>query len=189
MRISDWSSDVCSSDLPTGQATEPLAADLADDAGGQSGATLKLIAGLIGVGYDELHRRERRRRIVHQSLAALACTALLTMAVMAWHWQQIEQRDALAAQALQVRIHQLYRNGRSELLAHNETRAAVLLAQAYRLGVDTPALRFMLGRAMRVVDAQQARIATGAPVAVADILADGAQAFSIDDNQIGRAHV
>src|SRR3546814_15603881 len=113
MRISDWSSDVCSSDraaashwvneeveafkrlgrenrvlclkvdealdsdcfvpallrhyddagAPTGQATEPLAADLADDAGGQSGATLKLIAGLIGVGYADFHRRSEARRV------------------------------------------------------------------------------------------------------------------------------
>src|SRR3546814_13582980 len=123
MRISDWSSDVCSSDLPTGQATEPLAADLADDADGQSGATLKLIAGLIGVGYDELHRRERRRRIVHQSLAALACTALLTMAVMAWHWQQLEQREDLAAQAPHGRIPQPYRIWSSAPLAHNQTHA------------------------------------------------------------------
>lgn len=167
---------------PTGQATEPLAADVADDADGRSGATLKLIAGLIGVGYDELHRRERRRRIVRQSFAALACVVLLASAAAARHWQQNEQRDALAAQALQVRIHQLYRNGRNELLAHDETRAAVLLAEAYRLGVDTPALRFMLGRAMRVVDAQQTRIATGAPVAVADISADGTQVFSVDDH-------
>lgn len=167
---------------PTGLATEPLAADVADDADGQRGATLKLIAGLIGVGYDELRRRERGRRIVQQCLAALACISLLTVAAVAWQWQQNAQRDALAAQALRVRIQQLYRSGRNELLAHNETRAAVLLGESYRLGVDTPALRFMLGRAMRVIDAQQTRIATGAPVAVADINADGTQVFSVDDN-------
>lgn len=166
---------------PTGQATEPLAADIADDADGQTGATLKLVAGMIGVGYDELHRRERRRRIVQQSLAALACCVLLAVGVAGWQWQQTEQRAALAAQALQVRIHQLYRNGRNELLDHNETRAAVLLDAAYRLGVDTPPLRFMLARAMRVVDAQQVRIATGAPVVVADIDADGTQVLSVDD--------
>src|SRR3546814_9137173 len=61
------------------------------------------------------------------------------------------------------------------------TRCA-LVTGVQTCALPISALRFMLGRAMRVVDAQQARIATGAPVAVADIRADGAQAFSIDDN-------
>lgn len=167
--------------LPSGRATEPLAADPGERADGRSGAVLKLIAGMIGVGYDELHRRERRRRIIRRALAATALVALLAIALAGWRWQQAEQRAALAAQALQTQVRQLYDSGRGELLAHNEARAAVLLDEAYRLGVETPALRYLLGRAMRIVDAQQLRIATPAPIAVASLSGDGRYAFGIDD--------
>ena len=161
---------------------EPLAADVSAQADGREGAALKLIAGMLGVGYDDLRRRERRRRIQQHLLAAGAAAALVLLGVLGWHWQQDEKRRALDTQALQARIETLYSRGRDELLAHREARAAVLLAEAYRLGVQTPALRYMLGRAMCVVDAQQQRIQTPMPVLLADGDAQARRLMAIGDD-------
>lgn len=173
--------------LPSGCVAEPLAADAAAAADGRDGAALKIIAGMLGVGYDDLRRRDRRRRITQQLFATAALLALLTFALSGWHWQQREKQRALEAQADRARVTHLYASGRAELLAHNEARAAVLLNAAYGLGVDTPALRVLLGRAMRIVDAQQTRIATASPVSTADISGDGSQVFSIDGEHLLRA--
>lgn len=54
---------------------QPVAADVRKSADGRSGARLKLIAGLIHVGLDELRQREMRRRI--WLLAAAASLSLL----------------------------------------------------------------------------------------------------------------
>jgi len=46
----------------TGERVEPIAADARPGGDGRTGARLKLIAGLLGVGFDDLIHRERRRR-------------------------------------------------------------------------------------------------------------------------------
>ncbi|MBV9529107.1 toll/interleukin-1 receptor domain-containing protein [Sphingomonas sp.] len=64
---------------PTGRRAEPLAADFRETGDGRRLALLKLIAGMIGVGLDELVRREATRR--HRQLAWLAAASLGGMAV------------------------------------------------------------------------------------------------------------
>ncbi|MDP9143039.1 MAG: WD40 repeat domain-containing protein, partial [Pseudomonadota bacterium] len=155
----------------------------ADARGGQDGrrnARLKLIAGLIGVGLDELKQRERQRQILQRIAVSAAVLCFTLLAMFGWRWQQSEKQQALDAQALKVRIEQLYDNGRQELLAHNEARAAVYLNEAYKLGVDTPALRYMLARAMRVVDAQSSRLDVGSPIYLAALNADGTRFLTVD---------
>jgi len=44
--------------------------------------------------------------------------------------------------------------GRSELLNGNSIQAALYLSEAYKMGLDDPALRLLLARAMETVDAQ-----------------------------------
>ena len=61
------------------QFTEPVAADARAGADGKSNAKLKLIAGLLNVGFDTLKRRELQRR--NRRLALLATAALIVMAV------------------------------------------------------------------------------------------------------------
>ena len=152
--------------LRTEDGIEPIAADVRPGKDGKPAIKLKLIAGLLGVGLDELRRRERRRRILQN--AGVAMTSLLAVAVLAglWQMQQREKREALVQQALHAHIETVYEKGRQELLAHNQARAAVYLNEAYRLGVDTPALRFMLARAMRIVDMEKVAFQSGAPVEV-----------------------
>src|SRR4051812_45791467 len=64
---------------PTGKRAEPLAADLRDGADGRRMGFLKLVAGMLGVGLDELVQRETTRR--HRRLAILAAGSLAGMAV------------------------------------------------------------------------------------------------------------
>lgn len=64
---------------PTGQKTEPLAADLREGKGGRRTGFLKIVAGMLGVGLDELVQRETVRR--QRRLAWLAAASLGGMAV------------------------------------------------------------------------------------------------------------
>lgn len=68
---------------PTGRLRQPLAADLRPKSeGGQDGsdqAVVKIVAGLIGVRFDDLWRRERRRRIVRRIVAV--AVGLLTLGI------------------------------------------------------------------------------------------------------------
>ena len=63
--------------------TEPLAADVREGEDGKDNAKLKLLAGLLGVNYDDLRQREheRRRRRGEALLAALP----------AWPWPRFLQ--------------------------------------------------------------------------------------------------
>ncbi len=140
---------------------ELIAADARAHADGRRDALLKLLAGMLGLGFDDLRQRERRRRL-WQGLRNVAALAALMIAVVgAWGAFERYRRE----QALAAHIEKVYESGRKELLAGHDMRAAVYLAEAYRLGLDTPALRLMLGRAMAPLDAQlPLRIDTGGPV-------------------------
>jgi tetratricopeptide (TPR) repeat protein len=59
--------------------TEPIAADARPGKDGKQAAKLKLIAGVLGVGYDALRRREQQRRT--RRLFAVTCAALAGMVV------------------------------------------------------------------------------------------------------------
>src|SRR5690349_23928193 len=63
----------------TSKRAEPLAADFREEGEGKRMAFLKLVAGMLGVGLDELVRRETTRR--HRQLAWLAAGSLVGMAV------------------------------------------------------------------------------------------------------------
>jgi tetratricopeptide (TPR) repeat protein len=64
---------------PDGAPNEPLAADARPQGDGRDRAFLRLVAGLLGVSYDVLARREAQRR--HRRMVAITAGALLGMAV------------------------------------------------------------------------------------------------------------
>ena len=64
---------------PTGKKTEPLAADLREGKGGKRIGFLKIVAGILGVGLDDLVQRETTRR--QRRLAYLAAASLAGMVV------------------------------------------------------------------------------------------------------------
>ena len=63
----------------TAKRADPLAADFRDAGEGKRLAFLKLVAGMLGVGLDELVQRETTRR--HRHLAWLAAASLAGMAI------------------------------------------------------------------------------------------------------------
>ena len=64
---------------PTTQHAEPIAADARVGKDGKGNAKLKLIAGLLDVGFDTLKRREMHRR--NRRLAVIAAFAVAMMAI------------------------------------------------------------------------------------------------------------
>jgi tetratricopeptide (TPR) repeat protein len=61
------------------QRAEPIAADARDDKDGKANAKIKLIAGMLGVGFDALAQRELHRR--HRRMMAIAAAAITGMVV------------------------------------------------------------------------------------------------------------
>jgi hypothetical protein len=66
-------------DVEGGPPREPLAADSRTEGDGRDRAFLRLVAGLLGVGYDDLARRETQRR--QRRLVAIAATSLVVTTV------------------------------------------------------------------------------------------------------------
>jgi tetratricopeptide (TPR) repeat protein len=64
---------------PTGRQAEPLAADLRDTGDGKRLGLLKVIAGILGVGLDDLVQRDQLRR--QRRMAAIAGSSFLGMLV------------------------------------------------------------------------------------------------------------
>jgi tetratricopeptide (TPR) repeat protein len=86
---------------PTGRRAEPLAADLRDTGDGKRLGLLKIVAGVLGIGLDDLVRRDQLRR--QRRLALIAVASLIGMmiaiglAVIA-----IQARDAAREQRRQA---------------------------------------------------------------------------------------
>lgn len=137
---------------PTDEPAHPIAADARAQQDGREDALLKLLAGMLGIGFDELKQRERRRRFVRRLAYATAAVALAASAYAGWTWQQREKQQALEAQARSVRDARLYEQARDETLSGNAARAAVLLHGLMDSGVHPEPLRFMLARNLEVVD-------------------------------------
>jgi tetratricopeptide (TPR) repeat protein len=81
--------------------TEPIAADARPGKDGKSNAKLKLIAGVLGVGFDALRRREAQRRT--RRLVAIASAATVGMiAATALAGYALVQRAAAQRQSLRA---------------------------------------------------------------------------------------
>ncbi|HVG32837.1 MAG TPA: toll/interleukin-1 receptor domain-containing protein [Pyrinomonadaceae bacterium] len=68
----------------TTEKTEPIAADARKGKDGRVNAKFKLLAGILGVGYDELKQREKRRRALQQLRLASGIGALILLAVLTY---------------------------------------------------------------------------------------------------------
>ncbi|MFO1506904.1 MAG: TIR domain-containing protein [Lysobacterales bacterium] len=90
---------------PTDERTEPIAADARPGKDGKANAKLKLVAGMLGVGFDALKQREQQRRV--RRLTAIAALAVAVMAItsvlavyalISRHQAVIAQQQAVIAQ-------------------------------------------------------------------------------------------
>lgn len=68
----------------TDQPTEPMAADARPGKDGREHALLRLIAGLLGLGFDELRRRERQRAKQRQQQQLGAASLLSAVSAIAY---------------------------------------------------------------------------------------------------------
>jgi tetratricopeptide (TPR) repeat protein len=86
-------------ETPGGPEREPLAADARKQGDGRERAFLKLVAGLLGVGYDSLAQREAQQR--HKRMAIITGASLLgmTLAVVLAVTAYIARNDAERRQA------------------------------------------------------------------------------------------
>jgi tetratricopeptide (TPR) repeat protein len=80
---------------------EPIAADARPGKDGKNDAFLKIAAGLLGVGFDELKKRETARTRRARAVQALAAAILLSLACYAgvtiWHARQKANEEAQTA--------------------------------------------------------------------------------------------
>lgn len=133
-------------DQPDGALSEPLAADARDEGDGFTSAFFKLVAGLLGLRYDDLRRRDQHRR--QQRWAVASSAALLLAAVFAWlAWDATVARDvARRAQAL----------AELELQSERQTREFLLsvfqLADADEARGQQVTVREVLDRAVDRID-------------------------------------
>ncbi|HKT41637.1 MAG TPA: toll/interleukin-1 receptor domain-containing protein [Rhodanobacteraceae bacterium] len=95
---------------PTTERTEPIAADARPGKDGKPNAKLRLIAGMLDVGFDALKQREQRRQV--QRMTAIAGIALVVMAVtivlaifalVSRHRAVVAQHEAVVAKQAAVR--------------------------------------------------------------------------------------
>ncbi|TAM02019.1 MAG: toll/interleukin-1 receptor domain-containing protein, partial [Rhodanobacter sp.] len=89
----------------TSEPAEPIAADARPGKDGKGNAKLKLIAGMLGVGFDALKQRELQRRtrkmtaITALALAVMAVTSVLAVyALISRHEAVIARHHAVVAQ-------------------------------------------------------------------------------------------
>lgn len=151
--------------LRNGHATETLAQPIAADVRGgrktRNTAKLKLLAGILGLDYDELRRRDVRRK--HQRILGTVASFLVIgmILVTTWLWQEKEKKQQINLQKIETYT----LTGKRELEAGDSEKAAAYLADAYRLGGEGIRQRLLLARAMRGLDMQGNTIASlAAPI-------------------------
>ncbi len=124
--------------LQVRERTEPIAADVRPGKDGKATAKLKLVAGLLGVGFDDLAQREthrRRRRMLVVTAASLAGMAVAaTLAVNAYIARnEARQREAQTEAALNYMLGDLHQKlegiGRLDLMASVTDKALALFAE------------------------------------------------------------
>ena len=131
--------------------TEPIAADARPDKDGKRNAKLKLISGLLGVGFDTLKRREQQRR--NRRLFAFSCAAMAGMVIT----------SGLAAYALLERAAAQRQTARAEAEARTAEETTRFLVDLFKLSDpseargNTVTAREMLDKGAARVDRELAR--------------------------------
>lgn len=156
------------SEHPDAALGEPLAADARAEGDGFAHAFLKLVAGLIGVRYDDLRRRDQRRRQRGWMLAFAG--ALSLSAVFAFlAWEATRARDAARAAQQRAEL---------ELRSEQQTREFLIsvfqLADANEARGNEITVREVLDRAVQRID----RTSFDRPAIRARFLATLGQAYS-----------
>lgn len=127
---------------------EPIAADARPGKDGKSGALLKVAAGVLGLGYDALARRERQRR--NHRLFVITCAAMVGMVIT----------SGLAAYALLQRNSAQRQSERAESEAETARQTTAFLIDLFKIS-DPNEARGNSVTAREVLDKGAARINIG----------------------------
>jgi tetratricopeptide (TPR) repeat protein len=131
--------------------TEPIAADARPDKDGKRNAKLKLISGLLGVGFDTLKRREQQRR--NRRLFAFSCSAMAGMVLT----------SGMAAYALIQRAAAQRQTARAETEARTAKETTRFLVDLFKVSDpseargNTVTAREMLDKGAARVDRELAK--------------------------------
>ena len=141
-------------------APEPLAADVHNEADGKQGAKLKILAGLLGVPFDELRQREARRRqqwllaVTVAALAGFVIMASLTAVALISRAEAIRQREVAVQRTATAQRTLDFVKGMFAVADPSEARGATITAReivdraAERLGsslTEEPTVKAELG--------------------------------------------
>jgi hypothetical protein len=122
--------------------SEPIGAGARPGAGGRTNAKLKLIAGMLGVGFDALAQREQQRRyrrllLVAAALLALALMSVFTLVAITARHEAERQRahaEGLVEFMLGDQTKKLQRSGRlSQIRPEDHQPMKSTLAKIWRL--------------------------------------------------------
>ena len=125
--------------------TEPIAADARPGKDGKYNASLKLISGLLGVGFDSLKRREQQRR--NRRLFAFSCAAMAGMVLT----------SGLAAYALVQRTAAQRQTVRAEAEARTAQETTRFLVDLFKIS-DPSEARGSTVTAREMLDKGAARV-------------------------------
>ena len=127
------------------QIAEPIAADLTADA--PRDVLLRVIAGVLGIAFDDLKQRHRARQQKQRLWLAAAVLCLGAAFLGMYHWQR--QRAEREKQALQLRqtADEETEEGRRTLLAGDSVAAADHLQRALEAAPGRWDTQLMLGMA------------------------------------------
>jgi len=118
---------------PLGPTTEPIAADARPEGDGRNNAKLKIIAGVIGVQFDALRRRDeeaRRARLIRNGLAGTGLLVAIAAIIIVF---LIRQNNLTAADLF-------YAQAEAALSQRDYAKAEFAAAQSLSLS-DTPRTR------------------------------------------------
>jgi len=128
---------------------ERLGADLRIDKDGRDAGSLKVLAGLLGVGQDDLFRRERRRQRNSLLLLSGVAAAFACIAVFAVIQTLSERRERLRAEDA---LAQLFVQRASDRTTHPAARARFALAGMQLFPDHSRALSLALGMTLHDED-------------------------------------
>jgi WD40 repeat protein len=158
----------------TRDRVEPIAADARPGKDGKANALLKIIAGVAAVGYDELKRRERARRVRRRIAWSGAVAGLLLLGIGGWRIQENRRVRELATRQSRTDF-----VAGSDLLDRGDHEAGLLrLARALRLDSTFRAPAMRIGdylRRHRVALARGRRMTHAEEITTASYSGDGAR--------------
>ncbi len=103
--------------------TEPIASDVRVQADGKANALLKVLAGLLGVSFDELRQRERRRQALRRAIASAVAACVVGLVASVWYRGHLEA--ASLERARNLRVAQLMIQKTQDALGRSDESAAV----------------------------------------------------------------